>query len=339
MLGLARASQYAGWWANQGVVTADMTLNFTVDTPQAALVSPRYYADFTGVDAAINNNFSADVGGAGTKNIDMTGVNNTPKKNICAYTIKVGTDWMTTAGTSGYFPGFTWFHGFNNNGTDTFFSAAASKFNGDYIFGQGASGARVVLTTSQMANYRNRWLGVIVCGSNSSSDFANWTGGSDTANTQYAQRALLIDIVDGTIIGQDDRWNNQTFNTVDLTQQWTFGYLAGTYYDNSFGYFDNDITLYYRDQIQVGSHWFAIGDMVDPVDYYTQLVGFGLPNTVNGIKAWFYWYADEAGTAQGTPTFGYTQDTPTDSRCPANTRITIRTAANDSPVPTFVQIN
>ena len=332
MFGLARASEYAGWWSGRPPAAA-MTLTFTVDIPQVALVSPRYYGDFDGV---ANSGGQMGLNATGTnKDIDMTGVVNQPRRSVNALTFRVGTNFLATAGNSGFFDGIQNYHNLNSNGTDIFYNAGLVKNNGTYLIGQ-TNGARISLTAAQMDTYRDRWLGMVYATSNVSTDFSNWSGGSDTGNTNWASRVVVCDVLTGAIIGQNDAWSTQTYGNIDLTQQYTLNFGSSSYYDNEFVYWGGNMALYDRDESQVASSWFCVGSVLDPVDYVDELVGFGITHTVGSVQAWSYFYMDEAGTASGR---GYSQPMPTGSRMPGNVNVFVQTAANASPVPDFVQIN
>jgi hypothetical protein len=346
MLGLARASQLAGWWnqgGNRNGIITDTTSTAAVNT-NSFLLRPSYFADFSVASAAQQLQMPVVLDDLAVDEIDMTGTGTTAKKQIAAMTFRVGSDWMTTAPTE-FLSAFNYFFGFSNNGTDSFRNISIGQDPGDnYAFGNGSGANIYVNKTVFNNNYRNRWLTCVFATSDTSADFADWAGGSDTYGNSWAGRARLFDTETMTPIATvntdgGDGWSFNSHGSVpDLTQAWTSGFETSDYYLNTFGSFgDFDSTLYHRSDIQIMSVWYAVGSMVDIglPEYYNQLAGSAVSKTVGGIRPWTAWSMHSAGTEllNGAVVFGYKNPQYTWARFPACT-VSIQTAFDQvSPVP------
>ena len=212
----------------------------------------------------------------------------------------------------------------------------------NYVFGT-AQGTNVYIDqTNFNNNYRNRWLTCVYATSDSSGDFANWQGGTDTYGNGWCARVRLFDTETMTEIPSvyavnGDGWLFNTSGAIpDLTQAWTYGYGSSTNSLNHFGWFDNDSTLYYRSDIQILSSWYAIGNMVDVGDsqYYNQLAGNALSKTVGGYKPLSAYGFASAGTGYNQGGYGtniYTNPQYTWGRLPANSVIEIGVTSSQNP--------
>jgi hypothetical protein len=198
----------------------------------------------------------------------------------------------------------------------------------NYVFGTGAGPNVYVNRTVFDANYRNKWLTCIYSTSNSSSDFANWAGGTDPYSNSWCGRNRLyltetMTPIPSVYSANGDGWLfNTTGNTVDLTQAWTLNFGSSSYWLGPYGVF-GDSTLYYRRDMEILSAWYTIGDMVDIGDtqYSNQLAGNAFSKTVNGIEPWIAYAFHSAGTAivNAGDTWGYTNPTYTWGRIPPAT--------------------
>jgi len=300
MLGLAKASEYAGWWnQNQAVVLRDeVTVTSTV--PQRFMVAPRYYADMTGSTDNTSQSAVSMVSATGTTAIDMSGVPNQPKRSVTAVTMRVGSNWMTTAPTTGFASGGTWYNVLSNSSSESYFGAGISLNNNVYQIGAPTGlFPALTLTPSQLNTYRNRWLGIIVASSDSTSTFTNWSGtGTNTYN--WASRTMLVDIENNTIVSRLDAYATSAVpSSIDLTQTYNLGYNSGTYWVNPF-YYTNGTNQYYRYDCNVASAWFTIGETMDPLSTYPQLLGSGVGGSANGSRAWVVGGSNGVGTTVGT---------------------------------------
>lgn len=303
LLGIARTAATAGWAERPGANLTGSIADVTTTATRGGgiVLRPTYSADFstTGATQQAQTFVFADSATA----IDMTGTGTTAKKEIFAMTFRVGTDWMTTA-PSVYTAAYTQFVQFNNAGTQSFrpLTLAQEPGGANYVFGSG-SGVNVYVNKAVFdANYRNKWLTCIYSTSDTSADFADWAGGTDTYGNSWACRARLYETETMTPIpsvyaNQGDGWLfDNTGSVPDLTQSWDL--QAGTYNFNPFGYFGGDSTAYYRTDLEIMSVWYTVGSMVDigDVQYSNQLAGSAFSKTVNGIKPWMAWAFHGAGT-------------------------------------------
>lgn len=343
MLGAAQTAALAGWWGGEAPVIVDMTLTFTVDILQPTLVSPRYVADFNGV---------SDPGAAivsiliGTGNVyDNAGIGTQAKQSIHSITFKVGDDWMVSAPTDQLVTGFTSFLNFDNLDTDSYYQVSVFKNNNQYNIGW-SGGAVITFTPAQFEAYRNRWLGTVLATSNTSNSFSSWTAGSPEDPEQMASRIILVDIATGDVIAQDDAWyysaqESQDFGNIDLTQTWTFGFeSSANRWVNDFTSMDGNAIQYDRNQFELGSRWFAVGDTIDPVDHYLELIGWGIQPEVQGIQSWSIWLFDEPGTPlTANVIYAYEQPYYSGSRSPANAYIRTENSYDVADPPVFTKIS
>lgn len=338
-----RAAQYAGWWNQGGNLSPSITdITTTTGVVGGLAVRPSYYIDFAAGSASQDQHLYG-YNTSGSNSIDLTSIGTNAKKQVFAMTFKVGTNWMTTA-PSGYVSAFGNYYAWDLNGSQSYRHISLAKDPSDtyYVFGT-AEGTNVYVDISTFnSTYRNRWLTCIYATSNSSGDFANWQGGSDTYGNSWAARVRLFDTATMTLIpsaysNQGDGWLfNSSGNTPDLTQAWTLGYGTSTNFINNFGYFDGDSTLYYRNDLQVLSNWYAIGDTVDIGDnqYYNQLAGSAMSKTVGGIKPIGAWAFNSVGTGYNQGGFGtniYTNPQYTWARLPANSVIEVGVSSSQNP--------
>jgi hypothetical protein len=345
MLGLARASEWAGWWAEQGsnldATITDITSTAT-DNDRTFLVRPSYYADWTGVteDTGTNGRMTLASGSAA---FDMTSIGTNDKRLAQSVTFRVGTDWMVSA-SGAFVNGWNWNMGYNNNGSFTSRGMNAYKTTSNYGFSSGDGGDVLIAHATFDANYRNTWLTYMSCMSPTpATDFASWTGGTDPFGNGWGTRARLINAETGTLISTVDTWNYNAAGTIDLTQTWELN--TGTY---QFGasVASADISLYDRDQMEFISFWHAIGSSFDPAVYSNEFFGTGIASTVAGVRSWIQWTAGSAGTLlnNGTEDYGYKIPAGGDifgSRAPDGMELEIYAdpaAVTAQTIPEFIQL-
>lgn len=344
MLGAAQTAALAGWWGTGAApVKVDMNLTFSVDILQPTLASPRYVADFN--DASSNNvgMFSYSNSSGSGQNMDMASIVQQPRKTIHAFTIKPGQDWLASP-PGGFVDGIRRFVGFNNNGTQNFFVIGAFHDNDGYLFGLNGLNPVVIPDSEFDANRRDHWFGITLATSNTSASFSDWNGGSDNG-TGIATRTSVFDITANELMGVNDSWFYNTgeannIGNIDLSQQWTADFESSSYYTNDFISWNGNIQQYNRKDLDIGSHWFAIGETIDPKTYYKDFIGFTLTPTIQGIKAWQYWLYDEPGTAlTNTVTWGYYQPMGPNSRYPSTGQVQIETEFDTPNPPKFTKIS
>ena len=300
MLGLARASQWAGWWtAGAEPEARDMTVTFAV-TAQG-IPSPRYAADFTLVDPPPNfgtiTQYAQDTDGA---NINVSGIGTQSVSTTVATTFRVGQDWLNPS-LDYYSTPWNSYDTFGNavSATSVFFNVGIQTDPGQIkLHGYSAPGYDV--GNAWPAEWRDRWLTLICSSSNNSADFNNWTAGSNEYDIY--QRVCLVDTVTGEILVQHD--DDQTFtdwnNTIEFDQPWNMAFDStyGNYYYGAFisGVSDDWAAGNLQD-IQIATQWKSFGSMVDPVGNTQYLASFSPPTDIAGVTAWARLISRDTGTA------------------------------------------
>jgi len=300
MFGLARAAQTASWWGGDAPAKAITTVSITTADPDLFMVAPRYYADLSAMDTSGFPSIGfVPVTNTGQQ-FDQTGMGTNERMSVQAVTLRMGSSFMTAAPANTYTQGVNDYHIFEQTGGTNWprnlTLGATNEFAGDRNWNFGSENVSVVLTDSQMDQIRNTWVTVILAASDTSTDFANWTGGTDNTGLGWAARAMLVNTATNTVIGQRDNWFNAPWALgLDLTQQYTVGYNSSNYFVNSFQY-TNDWNLYNRKDVNFASGWFAIGSMFDPGDaaLRSQVMGSAMSAAVNGVQP-FVWYMGTAG--------------------------------------------
>jgi hypothetical protein len=281
LLGASRTALLAGWSGVPG--QARSTMPVTSDLVPAApnfVVTPRYYLDFTTSDANASLAWYSPTNAA----MDMTGTGTTARKGVWCTMFRVGNNWGTGApnGTSlwGYFTLFS------NNGTNVFLPQRAQATTTGYQFG--FNSALVVRTTAQMATLRNRWLAVISATSDTTADFANWTG-TGANPFGWCIRTYLVDVQANTVIGTADAYASfdPGIGSIDLSQTWTLGFESSAYYINEFTFFESAATTYSRNDIQFAQNWMTIGNTWDPAQDWSSAATNSPSPTIGGVRAWF----------------------------------------------------
>jgi len=295
MLGLAAHIQRAGWNAGGNLVAqAQAIINAVADTINNLFVRPSRYADFSPVTLSPTSfgDGLATLSTATDPSIDLSDLGTVSQKTMTALTFRVGTDWMTTAPSEGFFTGFAVFNQYVN-ATDQIFINIGGNFNdGQYIMGSG--GPNCQFSSAQMDLLRNRWLTLIVCTSNTSDDFGNWTGGDDFGDSGQAYRTQVYDVDTGDLVQSQDGWGFGPSDTIDLEAEWTLGFESSSEWYQHFISFGQD--GYDTQQVQFLSYQFSIGSTVDPQIHGRDLMGSGFNTSVEGIQPWMAWNFNSAGT-------------------------------------------
>ena len=300
MFGLARAAQTASWWGGDAPAKATTTVSITTADPDFFMVAPRYYADLSAMDTSGFPNLGFVPASGSGQQFDQTGMGTNERMSVQAVTLRMGSSYMTNVPVNTYTQGINYYYIFEQTGVASWprniSLGNASEFAGDTTWSFGANNVNVFLSESQMDQIRNTWVTAILATSDTSTDFANWSGGTDDTGLGWATRVQLVNTATNTMIAQSDGWLNASFALgVDLTQQYTVGYNSSNYFVNSFQYSD-DWSLYNRKDVNFASAWFAIGSMFDPSDAVlrSQVMGSAMSAAVNGVQP-LVWYMGTAG--------------------------------------------
>jgi hypothetical protein len=292
MLGLARASEYAGWWNSSG------PLVINIDAPGA--VSQSIYQNpafsFEYGNTTSGTNVSSNINPSG--NIDLTGYSSLSGANnnrwCMATTFRM--EWPT-----GLAPGvdttYNFFHQANfhiNSGlyASGFWSlnqftqirasgnlAITSRIETDYDI------RRVVHELGPYADYNNRWLTIIYSSAETSSVYTDYNP-TGTTGTYYT-RACLYDTETGELLDTADGRFAPTNGFVPLLSapttmpcntSGTNGVAAG-------GSYYNGTT---NTPIRIANMWGSFGTMFDPGTLPDTSIFTARPNnTIGGAKAWY----------------------------------------------------
>jgi len=300
MFGLARAAQTASWWGGDAPAKATTTVSITTADPDFFMVAPRYYADLSAMDTSGFPNLGFVPATFNGQQFDQTGMGTNERMSVQAVTLRMGSSYMTNVPANAYTPGIIDYYIFEQTGGASWprnlTLGNASEFAGDTNWTFGSNNVNAYISDSQMDQIRNTWVTAILATSDTSTDFANWSGGTDDTGLGWATRVQLVNTATNTVIAQSDGWLNASFALgIDLTQQYTVGYNSSNYFVNSFQY-SNDWGLYNRKDVNFASAWYAIGSMFDPGDAVlrSQVMGSAMSAAVNGVQP-LVWYMGTAG--------------------------------------------
>jgi hypothetical protein len=298
MLSTARTAFYSAVWNQGGNLVASATAMVTAvaDTINNLFVRPSRYADFSPV--TLSPTFFGDglfiFSSSTDPSIDMTDLGTVAQKTMSALTFRVGTDWLTTAPSEGFFTGFAVFDQYVTATDTIFLGLSVNVADGQYLMG-GGNGPNCQFDSAQMDQLRNRWLTLIVCTSNTSDDFGNWTGGDDFGETGQAYRTQVYDVDTGDLVQSQDGWAFGPPGIVDLEAEWTLGFeSSGEWYQHFINLGQDG---YDTQQVQFLSYQHALGSTVDPQIHGRDLMGSGFNTAVEGIQPWMAWNFNSAGTA------------------------------------------
>jgi len=300
MFGLARAAQTASWWGGDAPAKATTTVSITTADPDFFMVAPRYYADLSAMDTSGFPNLGFVPATFNGQQFDQTGMGTNERMSVQAVTLRMGSSYMTNVPANTFTSGINDYYIFEQTGVGNWprnlSLGNASEFAGDTTWNFGSNNVNVYFPESEMDQIRNTWVTVIMSTSDTSTDFANWTGGTDDTGLGWAARVMMVNTATNTVIAQTDSWLNASWALgIDLTQQYTVGYNSSNYFLNSFQY-SNDWSLYNRKDVNFASGWYAIGSMFDPGDAVlrSQVMGSAMSAAVNGVQP-LVWYMGTAG--------------------------------------------
>lgn len=354
LLGISRTADLAGWNAG-GNQTSSLAITVPVTTSYSnSFVSGRYYQDYTGITMTTQGNVNNEDRAwdtTGSYDFDQTGITNSPKLAVKAITFELGSTW----GNYSTWPVF----GIPYQSNGTFYLNNGATVAGSYAIGiqttstagtvafQGILNLRGVatnaptLTVSQIqSTYANRWLGLVSATSDTSSTFANWTGGSLTARN-WCQRTILVDIASQTIIAQSDEVAAATGGfdqNVDFaTDQYTLFGSGQPKYFRWNSYINDGTTGISAGPWSKISDWLTVGNTFDPVTYWPYITGETPQSTVNSVQAWCSSNGSTtAGTSvtySGSP--GYRVNLSNSTRQPAGVYEYIVNPYSTTPAPVY----
>ena len=266
MLGLGRASEYAGWW-NTGLkkisFTGTSAMTKTVQqSPSYSLTSDQAGSGvtFTGVNA---DTFSGVTVAAGA--VNTTGLTGFTGYNASRLTI-VHSFYLPWAS------GLTSISGSLNVCNLEYTSSSAYYFGqnvqissgGVLSFSNTSFGSPLTLSGSY-TNYTNKWLTFVTSAAETSSVFQNWTGGTQGSNT-VAYRNALYNSLTGQLIASVDFWATPTnlpmpLGSIGNSVPMFISSASGPYPSLSIVLSNPSNT---STTITHGVLWYTLGQMFDP---------------------------------------------------------------------------
>ena len=264
MLGMARASQYAGWWSG-GAIKIDIPVATTVS--QAAYQTPSFSwltvgSPIQAAQYSLNGYYPS--GNYGT--VDLTGYTALSGFNDRRFTWvqSIYLNW-TTGLADNYYGQQTL--AWNTSSAQASLYVALNISGGSLSIGYGASlpsGASYndqITLSGSYSTYANKWLTLVFSSAETSSVFANWAPVSP-ASQPY--RFAVYDTAKGTLISKrDNNGTNTNYpsisgmgTSVPVTDNAT---VASTNWNLISG--GPDPTVNYN----IANFWYSAGTMFDPV--------------------------------------------------------------------------
>lgn len=321
MLGIGRASQYAGWWSGspsfETTVTVGMTARPSIDDGTSL-----YANDWTSPDFGNNLSMSFNSSGLGSNQsaIYSCTFKASTVSNI-TWADQGGSSYLSPSTFNSAFSNWTpWKANFaNSSGTSCTVGLQVIRRASDNrvgiiwtygTFGQVYFGSGLDWDTA----IANKFISVVVCHSPTSSSFANW-GSSVPTGSQAALRVVLVNASTGALISTVDTTVNiisanivANPSAVTWRPYWQTTLAAGDFNTQTFTC-DGDVPN--RNYLFVNSGWVSIGDILDPTatdsntgsPNYAALSGQGMPSTVATKQAWVNFYSTSTYVDNSGPSY------------------------------------
>jgi hypothetical protein len=269
MLGLGRASQYAGWWGGGPLV-----VSITADAELASAVyqTPAYSFLYNASDRAwsINN--------SGT--YDLTGYSSLSGFNNLRYTTVQTVYLPWPSGLSDGYYGSPINVSLKQSGqTDLSLNGVLDIVSGSLKISYGyANNQPSVTLPGAYTNYTNRWLTFVNCGAETSSVYTNYapTG----TGTNYL-RLAVYDTETGELLGKTDRQDSSSRRSISAYGTSVSAQSGATNCVAINGFSGGG------EQIRQSNLWYSFGTMFDPE---TETSGSWrttrIPETVGTGSAW-----------------------------------------------------
>lgn len=257
MLGIGRASQYAGWWSGGN---PSVTFTTTSDLAYTNFQTPSYSL-LTGVGGSPANSW--DVVNSGSYDItgysSLSGFNNARSTQVATIYI----EWPTSGISSGAFVGYTQYCQMKQNGTTFYYNCQWQLTNSNTqlnILG-GVPGGNTLTLPGSYTQYMGRWLTVVWSCSETQSSYTNWGTSGGTGN--YA-RTAVFDTESGELISKLDY---RTTTTLCSWSTWPTTVPAvefGNNYAAEIGGFGSGSSPDYYNT-RFSNFWASFGTMFDPL--------------------------------------------------------------------------
>lgn len=283
MLGLGRASQYAGWWNTGGAIKIDIPVATTVS--QAAYQTPVF--TWNGGNYGVSGGFQIPYN-SGSPALNVSGYDSLSGFNAVktTYIVTFQPKWdtgLTSADTNFRFsinPNSSNY----DQGIKASISSGALNIVAGSINGSGGPGDAFNLPGAYTA-YTSGWLTVVWCQSNTSSDYTAWTGtGTGTVYTRLA----VYNTQTGALIKLHDQATSAgSFPNIGTMITGSGGTvnLDNSGYNVSWDFYGTNSTY----QGVLAQSWISLGTMFDPVGIKatdSTWLTTRPNNTIGSGKAW-----------------------------------------------------
>ena len=286
MLGMARASEYAGWW-NQGGGPIVIDIPVVTTVSQAAYQTPvfSWNAGNFGTSGGFQIPYNSGTPALNVSGYDsLSGFNSVKQTFVCTWQPKWDTG-LTSADQK-----FKFF--IDNNTTPAYdqaiyasISSGSMRISAGSIQGSGGPGDGTTLP-GVYSDYINTWLTVVWCQSNATADYSDWAGtGTGTCYTRLA----VYNTQTGALIKKSDLTGSAgSFPNIGsmITNSGGTVYLDGSQnYNVGWDWAPADAT--YQNVLAQG--WISLGTMFDPVGIKSTdstWLTTRPNNTIGGGKAW-----------------------------------------------------
>jgi hypothetical protein len=284
MLGLGRASEYAGWW-NTGLQSVAFTSTSTLGT--SIYQTPTY--------SWLLNNSTRNINGVGSSGtVDLTGLTgftgyNNLRSTRIAHFYFPSTVWNSAAAQT---IAVVQSHDLYNSGTqypfqvqislDTSGAIKVFRFASLFLSFNESGGVTLPGTHTQ---YTDTWLTVVSVSAETSSVFASWAGGTQGTNTQ-ATRLAVYNTATGVLIARSDAWRNST----TATPTWpTLSTITNPLPQESGPNWSIDITAYTQTgyDTRIAGMWVGLGTVFDPLSETNTSWRTAMPaETIGNAQSW-----------------------------------------------------
>ena len=259
MLGIGRASEYAGWW-NTGLKSVAFSSTSKL-TPTIRRV----------------NSYSFATRDTNSGQFGIFGISPAGSLNLASLTGYTGYNYKRSVNVVHFYPNTSTWTGYGNGQYSTVrqqFTNSAGTSSNNFDIQLQVSGTSLIVNgynysytlPAAVSTYYNKWMSVVVSTAETSSVFTSWTGGTVT---DMALRIAVYNTLTGALIGKQD----QAVNSSQMPGDWATQYgttltVAQSFAANSYYYYcygiglDTDATTA---TTPIGGLWFAWGTMFDPL--------------------------------------------------------------------------
>jgi hypothetical protein len=266
MLGLGRASQYAGWW-NQGG-PAQVTMNSVASVNYAVEQTPSFSwlnvpdSSTTPIVGAPGRQALFAAGNINAANVSsQTGYNNNNWTTVCTFAI----DYPTTGLVDN--DGYKYDQKFQGDGSDFTSNMAWVIANDNVKLRINWPGVPSNDFPGSYTSYNGRWLTIVGSVSNDKANFAGWAGPAGTYN--YYTRFLTVDTETGEQISlRDDAYDTRLSGLPADFATWISNASGNISTERSDAYsysIGGGSSGYPEEYLRIANYWVSWGTMFDPL--------------------------------------------------------------------------